>query len=82
MWLEWIEFAALCERLAGTRSKLAKRAAMAEYLRGLDAADAGVAAQYLTGAVFPETDERKLQVGGQMIVRALETVSRADGDRF
>ncbi|HVC91813.1 MAG TPA: ATP-dependent DNA ligase [Acidobacteriaceae bacterium] len=78
----WLEFAIVCESLAGTRSKLVKRAAMAEYLRRLDTADAGVAAQYLTGAVFPETDERKLQVGGQMIVRALETVTRVDGDRF
>ena len=78
----WLEFAIVCESLAGTRSKLVKRAAMAEYLRRLDTADAGVAAQYLTGAVFPETDERKLQVGGQMIVRALETVTCVDGDRF
>lgn len=78
----WLEFAIVCESLAGTRSKLVKRTAMAEYLRRLDTADAGVAAQYLTGAVFPETDERKLQVGGQMIVRALETVTRVDGDRF
>jgi DNA ligase-1 len=78
----WLEFAMLCETLAGTRSKLTKRAAMAEYLRRLDTANAGLAAQYLTGAVFAEADERKLQVGGQMIVRALETVTRVDGDRF
>ncbi len=78
----WLEFAMLCETLAGTRSKLAKRAAMAEYLRRLDTVSAGLAAQYLTGAVFAEADERKLQVGGQMIVRALETVTRVDGDRF
>lgn len=78
----WLKFAALCEMLAGTRSKLAKRAAIAEYLRPLDAVNAGLAAQYLTGAVFAEVDERKLQVGGQMIVRALETVTRVDGNRF
>ena len=52
----WLEFAMLCETLAGTRSKLAKRAAMAEYLRRLDTASAGLAAQYLTGAVFAEAD--------------------------
>jgi DNA ligase-1 len=78
----WLEFATLCETLAAKRGKLAKRAAMAQYLRSLDAFDAGLAVQYLTGAVFPETDARKLQVGGQMIVRALEIVTRADGDRF
>lgn len=78
----WLEFATLCEMLAGTRSKLAKRAAMATYLRRLDTASAGLAAQYLTGAVFAEVDERKLQAGGQVIVRALETVTHIDGNRF
>ncbi|MES2221221.1 MAG: ATP-dependent DNA ligase [Acidobacteriota bacterium] len=78
----WLQFAELCETLAATRSKLAKRAAMSQYLRTLDTAHAGLAVQYLTGAVFPETDARKLQVGGQMIVRALETVTHVDGDRF
>jgi DNA ligase-1 len=78
----WLEFAMLCETLTTTRSKLAKRAAMAEYLRRLDTASAGLAVQYLTGAVFAEADGRKLQVGGQTIVRALETVTHADGDRF
>ena len=52
----WREFAKLCEALAVTRSKLAKRATMSQYLRSLDACDAGLAVQYLTGAVFPETD--------------------------
>ena len=78
----WLKFAELCEVLAATRSKLAKRAAMSQYLRTLDTAAAGLAVQFLTGAVFPETDARKLQVGGQMLVRALETVTRVDGDRF
>jgi DNA ligase 1 len=78
----WLKFAELCDTLVATRSKLAKRAAMAQYLRTLDTSSAGLAVQYLTGAVFPETDARKLQVGGQMIVRALETVTKVDGDRF
>ncbi|MGH9616488.1 MAG: ATP-dependent DNA ligase [Acidobacteriaceae bacterium] len=78
----WHSFARLCETLADTRGKLSKRAAISKYLRQLDDASAGLAAQYLTGAVFPETDARKLQVGGQTIVRALEAVSKVDGDRF
>ena len=78
----WLKFAELCETLTATRSKLAKRAAMSQYLRTLDSASAGLAVQFLTGAVFPETDARKLQVGGQLIVRALETVTHADSDRF
>lgn len=73
----WLSFAELCDALAATRSKLAKRAAIAAYLRPLNAASAGLAAQYLTGAAFPETEERTLNVGSRLIVRALEAVTRA-----
>ncbi len=78
----WQSFATLCETLAGTRSKLVKQSAMAEYLRLLDPTSAGLAVQYLTGKVFPETDGRKLQLGSQAIVRALEGIVRVNGDRF
>ncbi|MEO6830409.1 MAG: ATP-dependent DNA ligase [Acidobacteriaceae bacterium] len=78
----WQEFAALCERLAATRSKLAKRTAMAEYLRPLDAHTAGLAAKYLAGAVFAECDERKVQVGSQLIVRALEKITQTSEEQF
>ena len=78
----WLQFSRLCETLAATRSKLAKRAAMAEYLRALDASTAGLAAQFLTGAVFAECDERKTQVGGRLVVRALEEITQASEERF
>lgn len=78
----WLAFAQLCNRLAATRSKLAKRAAMAEYLRALDAPAAGIAAQYLTGAAFAQSDERKTQVGGRMLVNALEERTQASAEQF
>jgi DNA ligase-1 len=78
----WLRFAVLCESLAATRSKLAKRAAIAEYLQPLEAHTAGLAAQYLTGSAFAECDERKVQVGGRQIVRALETITEASEDQF
>ncbi len=78
----WLRFAELCETLAGTRSKLRKRAAMAEYLRPLNPRTAGMAAQFLTGEVFAESDERKVQVGGQLVVRGLEAVTQASEERF
>src|SRR5487761_1261216 len=74
----WRRFAELCEVLAAQRGKLAKRAAIAEYLRTLDATTAGIAAQYLTGAPFAESEDRTLQVGGQVVARALETVTKAN----
>lgn len=61
----WLAFSSLYDALAATRSKLAKRAAMAAYLRPLNAATAALAAQYLTGTVFAESDDRKVQVGSQ-----------------
>ncbi|HET9087555.1 MAG TPA: ATP-dependent DNA ligase [Acidobacteriaceae bacterium] len=78
----WLGFAELCEILAATRGKLAKRAAIAAYLRPLDAAAAGLAAQYLTGSVFPENEELAVNVGGRLVVRALEAIVHATPETF
>jgi DNA ligase 1 len=71
------EFAELCQRLAGTGSKLEKRALMAEYLRALPVSEAGLAALYLAGVRFPETDGRELNVGGALLSRVLVQLSGA-----
>ncbi len=71
------EFAELCQRLAGTGSKLEKRALMAEYLRALPVPEAGLAALYLAGVPFPETDGRELNVGGALLSRVLAQLSGA-----
>jgi DNA ligase 1 len=70
-------FAELCDRLAGTAGKLEKRALMAAYLRLLPTAEAGLAALYLAGAPFPETDGRDLNVGGALLSRVLAALSGA-----
>ena len=71
------QFAELCERLAETGSKLQKRALMSEYLRGLSVPEAGLAALYLAGVPFPETDGRELKVGGALLSRVLARLSGA-----
>ena len=71
------QFAELCRRLAETSSKLQKRALMAEYLRALPAREAGLAALYLAGTPFPETDQRQLNVGGALLSRMVEQLSGA-----
>jgi DNA ligase-1 len=71
------QFAELCDRLAETGSKLEKRALMAEYLRPLPLPEAGLAATYLAGAPFPETDERELKVGGAALSHVLTQLSGA-----
>ena len=71
------QFAELCQRLAETGSKLEKRALMAEYLHRLPVSEAGVAALYLAGVPFPETDGRALNVGGALLSRVLAQLSGA-----
>jgi DNA ligase-1 len=71
-------FAELCQRLASTGSKLQKRALMAEYLRALPVHEAGLAALYLAGVPFPETDGRELNVGGALLSRILAQLSGAN----
>jgi len=71
------QFVDLCDRLAATGSKLRKRALMAEYLQALPAAEAGLAALYLAGTPFPETDGRALQVGGALLSRVIAQLSGA-----
>jgi DNA ligase 1 len=71
------QFVELCERLAATGSKLQKRALMAEYLRELPVPEAGLAALYLAGAPFAETDGRELKVGGALLSRVLAQLSGA-----
>jgi DNA ligase 1 len=71
------QLAELCQRLAETGSKLEKRALMAEYLRPLAVPEAGLAALYLAGVPFPETDGRALNVGGAALSRVLADLSGA-----
>ena len=70
-------FAELCEQLAATASKLEKRALMAAYLRPLPIPEAGLAALYLAGVAFAETDSRDLNVGGALLSRVLQKLSGA-----
>jgi DNA ligase-1 len=71
------QFAELNQRLAETGSKLEKRALMAEHLRALPVPEAGLAALYLAGVPFPETDGRALNVGGALLSRVLAQLSGA-----
>jgi len=76
------EVAALAETLAGTASRLQKRAAIEAGLNLAHEAapenrDAGLFALYLAGQPFAENDSRKLNAGGALLSRAVLTVSGA-----
>ena len=68
------EFAALCERLAATASRLERTRLVSEYLGRLDAAAAEAAARLLVGRVFPEGQGRRLALSGRAVWEALHEI--------
>ncbi len=71
-------FAQLGQKIAASSSKLKKIDLLAGYLRDLSALDPqllAVAAVYLTGRAFPQTDNRTLQTGWAIIHRSLVAAS-------
>lgn len=75
----FLQFADVCDALAGTTKKLEKRALIATYLQTLDVRDAGRAALWLCGMPFPETDARVLNVGGSLLSKAILQLAGAGG---
>ncbi len=70
-------WAEVCEALGATTKKLEKRAILAEYLRALTVTDAALAAQFVAGEPFAETDGRNLSVGGALLTKAVAARSGA-----
>lgn len=60
--MTFAEFADLCRSLASTRSRLAKTALAAEFLRRLDPAEIPHVVAFLAGRPFPASDPRTLEV--------------------
>ncbi len=78
------DLAALAEQLAGEASRLKKRAAIAEAIAAVHAAEpateaAGLFALYLAGLPFAEADPRKLNAGGALLSKAVLAVTGASG---
>ncbi len=68
---EFYLFAQLGEQIAATAAKLEKVRLLSEYLRTLPPEQLRVAAIFLTGKPFAQTDQRTLQTGWAIIYRAL-----------
>jgi ATP-dependent DNA ligase len=73
----FLQFAELNDALAATTKKLEKRAFIADYLGSLPVEDAGRAALWLSGTPFPETDPRKLNIGGALLSKAVAQLAAA-----
>lgn len=68
---EFFTFAEVGESIAATPAKLQKIKRLADYLHSLDQEQLPIAARYLTGKAFAQSDPRTLQVGWAIIFRAL-----------
>jgi len=71
----WSEVA---DRVAATTKTSEKTAILAAYLVSLDADDLPVAAVFLTGRPFPETDPRTVGIGWAGLAAAVREVAGAD----
>src|ERR1700722_15524963 len=74
------KIAELADHLAGTGSRLAKRANIAESIAAVHATASGEEALfclYLAGLPFAESDPRKLNAGVALLTKAVLTVSGA-----
>lgn len=73
---EFRMFAELGEEIAATPAKLEKIRLLAAYLRALGPEQLRIAAIFLTGKPFAQSDQRTLQTGWAIIFRALLEASR------
>lgn len=86
----FVPMAELADELAGTASRLKKRAAIAEGVLAAREAggaadglrDAGLFAMYLSGAPFAEADSRKLNIGGAMMTRVVRAIAEPTEAEF
>jgi DNA ligase-1 len=71
------DLAELSEALAGTSRKLEKRDLIANWLRLSTVEDAALAALYLSGQPFAQTDRRALNLGGSLLTKAIMQLTAA-----
>ena len=73
-----LHFSQTADRIAATTKKLQKTALLAEYFRSVAVDEAAIAAVFFSGRSFPMWEERTLQVGGTLLWRIVEELSRKD----
>jgi len=71
-------FAETADSISATRSRLAKIQILSGYLSSLSGPDLRAAAIFFTGHPFPSFDSRTLNLGGSILVRAIQQISGAD----
>lgn len=77
-----LQFGQVADSIGATSSKLEKTRLLAEYLRGLDAADLRLAATWMTGRPFSLNDPRTMQLGGSSLWRSMEALTGLEGEEL
>jgi DNA ligase-1 len=77
-----LQFGRVADAIGATSSKLEKTRLLAEYFRGLDAADLRLAATWMTGRPLSLNDPRTMQLGGSSLWRAVESLTGLDGEEL
>ena len=79
---EFGEFARVGNRIAAITGKLKKIEILSEYFRTLDDEALPIAALYLAGRAFAQSDPRVLNIGSSVVKRALLAVSGVGEDQL
>jgi DNA ligase-1 len=79
---EFAAFARVGEAIAATTGKLKKTEILSGYFRSLPDEGLEIAAHYLAGRAFAQSDPRVLQIGGAVVRRALLAVSGVGEERI
>ncbi|MBC7264891.1 MAG: ATP-dependent DNA ligase [Chloroflexi bacterium] len=78
----FVTFARLGEALSATHSRKRMAQLIADYLRGLAPEEISTAARLIIGRVFPESDDRVLNVSGSAVDRVLrQVITLSEGER-
>lgn len=75
-------FAAVCEQIAATSSRLAKAALLRDYFARLNDSDLAIVARYLTGQPFAQADARVLNVGYALVRDVIGALTGMDPATF
>ena len=78
----FVGFAETCAAIVGTSSKLEKIRLLADYLRRLEPPALSRVATWFTGAPFPSTQNKVLQLGWALLRDAISAVGQLDAAEF
>jgi len=79
--MEYSKLVDIYQSLSGTTKMLEKRAIITDFLKGIGSDEIEASVLLLEGRLFPESDNRKIGIGTQLILKSISKVSgKTDSD--